>query len=76
MVRAGHVVPHTHIHHGEDRSGIKRRHVRLHREASGAWQAQNNKSPNGLWYRMPQITVTNTCLFQIGEQRFRLKVGG
>jgi pSer/pThr/pTyr-binding forkhead associated (FHA) protein len=55
---------------------VEPRHVRLHREASGAWQAQNNKSANGLWLRVPQITVTDTCLFQIGEQRFRLKVGG
>jgi FHA domain len=55
---------------------VEPRHVRLRREANGAWQAQNNKSPNGLWYRMPQITVTDSCLFQIGEQRFRLKVGG
>jgi pSer/pThr/pTyr-binding forkhead associated (FHA) protein len=55
---------------------VEPRHVRLLREANGAWQAQNNKSPNGLWYRVPQITVTDTCLFQIGEQRFRLKVGG
>jgi pSer/pThr/pTyr-binding forkhead associated (FHA) protein len=55
---------------------VELRHVRLHREASGAWQAQNNKSANGLWYRVPQITVTDTCLFQIGEQRFRLKAGG
>jgi hypothetical protein len=55
---------------------VEPRHVRLHREAGGAWQAQNNKSPNGLWLRVPQITVTDTCLFQIGEQRFRLKAGG
>jgi hypothetical protein len=39
-------------------------------------RAQNNKSPNGLWYRVPQIPVNDTCLFQIGEQRLRLKAGG
>jgi pSer/pThr/pTyr-binding forkhead associated (FHA) protein len=55
---------------------VEPRHMRLYRDASGAWHAQNNKSPNGLWYRMPQIPVTDTCLFQIGEQRLRLKAGG
>jgi pSer/pThr/pTyr-binding forkhead associated (FHA) protein len=55
---------------------VEPQHVRLRREASGAWQAQNNKSANGLWFRVPQVTVTDTCSFQIGEQRFRLKVGG
>jgi len=29
-----------------------------------------------LWFKVPQITVEDGCLFQIGEQRFRLKVGG
>jgi pSer/pThr/pTyr-binding forkhead associated (FHA) protein len=55
---------------------VEPRHVRLYRHPNGAWQAQNNKTANGLWYRMPQLTVTDGCLFQIGEQRFRLKVGG
>lgn len=55
---------------------VEARHVRLHRDANGAWHARNNESPNGLWYRVPQITLENACLFQIGEQRFRLRVGG
>lgn len=55
---------------------VEPRHIRLHRDPNAAWQAQNNKTANGLWYRVPQITVTDSCLFQIGEQRFRLKVGG
>ena len=29
---------------------------------------------NGLWLRMPQITVESVAQFQIGEQRFQLKV--
>ena len=55
---------------------VEPRHVRLFRDAKGAWHAQNNKSANGLWVKVPQITVDDGCLFQIGEQRFRLKVGG
>ncbi len=55
---------------------IEPRHIRLYHEANGAWHAQNNKTANGLWLRLPQITVTDSCSFQIGEQRFRLNVGG
>ncbi len=55
---------------------IEPRHVRLYRGANDVWQAQNNKTANGLWYRVPQITVADSCSFQIGEQRFRLTAGG
>jgi pSer/pThr/pTyr-binding forkhead associated (FHA) protein len=55
---------------------IEPRHVRLYREANGAWHAQNNKTANGLWLKVPQITVADSCSFQIGEQRFRLTAGG
>jgi pSer/pThr/pTyr-binding forkhead associated (FHA) protein len=55
---------------------VEPRHARLYRDANGAWHAQNNKSSNGLWVKVPQITVTDSCLFQIGEQRFRLNAGG
>lgn len=50
------------------------RHVRLHRKPNGVWHAENNKTPNGLWVRMPQIVVESMVQFQIGEQRFRLRV--
>jgi pSer/pThr/pTyr-binding forkhead associated (FHA) protein len=49
------------------------RHVRLYRKPSGAWHAENNRTSNGLWVRMPQITVESMVQFQIGEQRFRLR---
>ena len=50
------------------------RHVRLYRAPKGAWHAEHNKTQNGLWLRMPQITVESVVQFQIGEQRFQLKV--
>jgi hypothetical protein len=51
------------------------RHVRLYRGgAKGGWHAEHHKTPNGLWLRMPQITVESVAQFQIGEQRFQLKV--
>ena len=55
---------------------IEPRHVRLYCEVNGTWNAQNNKTANGLWFKVPQITVAKSCSFQIGEQRFRLNRGG
>jgi hypothetical protein len=50
------------------------RHVRLFRSPRGNWHAEHNKTQNGLWLRMPQIVAESMIQFQIGEQRFRLKV--
>ena len=51
------------------------RHVRLYRGGSrGGWHAEHHKTQNGLWLRMPQITVESMAQFQIGEQRFQLRV--
>jgi hypothetical protein len=57
-----------------DDSFCEPRHVRLFRSQSGAWHAEHNKTMNGLWLRMPQIVVESSVRFQIGEQRFQLKV--
>ena len=50
------------------------RHVRLYHHPRGDWFAENNKTQNGLWLRMPQVAVDSLVQFQIGEQRFRLRV--
>jgi len=50
------------------------RHVRVFRGQKGAWAAEHNKTRNGLWLRMSQIAAESMIQFQIGEQRFRLKV--
>jgi hypothetical protein len=50
------------------------RHVRLYRSPSGNWYAEHIKTQNGLWLRMSQIAVDPLVHFQIGEQRFRIKV--
>jgi hypothetical protein len=50
------------------------RHVRLFRAQGGGWHAEHNKTLNGLWLRMPQIVVESSVRFQIGEQRFQIKV--
>jgi hypothetical protein len=54
---------------------VEPRHVRIYLDLDGGWHAQNNKTTNGLWLRVPHIAVDEACLFQIGEQRFRLKAG-
>ena len=36
--------------------------------------AEHNKTQNGLWLRMAQIVAESMIQFQIGEQRFQLKV--
>ena len=51
------------------------RHIRLYRGGSrGGWHAEHPNTQNGLWLRMPQISVESTAQFQIGEQRFQLRV--
>jgi hypothetical protein len=50
-------------------------HVRLYRGGTrGGWHAEHPKTNNGLWMRMSQINVESTAQFQIGEQRFQLRV--
>ena len=50
------------------------RHARVYCNPKGSWQAENNKTHNGLWMRMSQVAVESVVQFQIGEQRFRLRV--
>jgi hypothetical protein len=50
------------------------RHVRLFRGPRGGWHAEHNKTQNGLWLRMAQITADVVVHFQVGVQRFKLKV--
>lgn len=52
------------------------RHARLSRDAKGNWQVEQAKTVNGLWFRVPQVVCDTVVQFQIGEQRFRLRVGG
>lgn len=53
---------------------IDARHAKLIRRPDGRWQIENNKSVNGIFYRVPHVVCTNGCVFQIGEQRMRLEV--
>lgn len=50
---------------------VARRHATITRDAGGAWQMQAEPSLNGLWARIEAVRLTDGCLFQCGEQRFR-----
>ncbi len=56
---------------------VKSRHALLTRSPRGTWVIQNNRTLNGIWLRMPQVSISSgqNCEFQIGEQRFRLQYG-
>jgi hypothetical protein len=49
-------------------------HARVFRKPKGDWYVEHNKTRNGLWLKMSQIVAESVIHFQIGEQRFRLKV--
>jgi hypothetical protein len=51
------------------------RHARLYRDAHGQWHAENNKSLNGLWFRVTEpMPLGTACQFRLGEQRFLFRV--
>jgi hypothetical protein len=50
------------------------RHVRFYRDAKGAWLLDNAAAPNGVWLRVQRVGVDASVRFQLGEQRFLLKV--
>lgn len=50
------------------------RHARMTRGANGGWGVEHDRTANGLWVRMARIVVDAPVRFQIGEQRFQIKV--
>ncbi len=55
---------------------LRGKHASLKRSSRGSWVIQHHSTVNGIWLKMPQISLTGGkgCEFQIGEQRFRAKV--
>ncbi|HTU22476.1 MAG TPA: FHA domain-containing protein [Gemmataceae bacterium] len=50
---------------------VNARHARLYRDAKGQWHIENNKSLNGLWFRLVEpMPLGSACQFRMGEQRF------
>ncbi len=50
------------------------RHARIYRDRKGRWHVENNKSLNGTWLRIDEMALDAACQFQLGEQRFLLRV--
>jgi len=50
-------------------------HAVVTRDVSGAWQLEARPSLNGVWVQVDAVTLTDNCLFQCGEQRFRFWLG-
>ena len=46
-------------------------HAVVTRDASGVWQINSQPSLNGIWVKIDAIKLTDNCLFQCGEQRFK-----
>ena len=49
------------------------RHARIRRQDDGRWMLENNKSVNGVWLRVEQISFKGTCRFLLGEQKFTIQ---
>lgn len=50
------------------------RHAVFHRDKKGRWHVENARSINGVWLRVDQIVLDNACQFQLGEQRFLVRL--
>jgi hypothetical protein len=53
---------------------VSPRHARIYRDAKNRWHIENNNSLNGTWLRIDQMALDAACQFQMGEQRFLLRV--
>jgi pSer/pThr/pTyr-binding forkhead associated (FHA) protein len=53
---------------------VSPRHARLYRDGKGRWFVENVRSLNGTWVRLDKTPVDGTGQFQLGEQRFLVRV--
>ena len=49
-------------------------HLRIFQDTRGIWRAEDQNSRNGTWVRGVHSVATKACQFQLGEQRFSMKV--
>jgi hypothetical protein len=49
-------------------------HVRIYRDAKERWQLENCNAHNGVWLRINKVPLEGTGQFQVGEQRFVIKI--
>jgi pSer/pThr/pTyr-binding forkhead associated (FHA) protein len=50
------------------------RHARFSRDGQGRWHVEGPGTTNGIWVRITRLPVENVCHFQLGEQRFVLRI--
>jgi hypothetical protein len=50
------------------------RHARFFRDGQGRWHVEGPGTVNGIWLRVNRLQVENVCHFQLGEQRFVLRI--
>ncbi|MCC6418352.1 MAG: FHA domain-containing protein [Gemmataceae bacterium] len=55
---------------------LSARHARIHRAAGGDWLLTSAGSFNGCWVRIAKMPLDQSCCFQLGEQRFVLRILG
>ncbi|HVA51054.1 MAG TPA: FHA domain-containing protein [Pirellulales bacterium] len=53
---------------------VGRRHAKIVRTPQGRWRIEDGPSRNGTWLRVRRIPIDTTAEFQMGEQRFAVKV--
>jgi pSer/pThr/pTyr-binding forkhead associated (FHA) protein len=53
---------------------ISPRHARLYQGRKGRWHIENAGSVNGVWLRVQHLALEGICYFQLGEQRFSVRI--
>ena len=53
---------------------VSPRHARIYQDSRTRWHVENGKTLNGTWLRIDTMALDSACQFQLGEQRFNLKV--
>jgi len=57
-----------------DDPAVSKIHARLRRGGDGRFVLENANSRNGVWLGIQEQRLHKTAHFQLGEQRFRLRV--
>lgn len=50
------------------------RHAKLFKDAAGYWHIEDAGSDNGVWLRVKEREIVGQGQFQLGEQRFKLRI--
>lgn len=53
---------------------VSPRHARIVQDGKGRWMLENSRSLNGTWIRLVRTVINRTGQFQLGEQRFKIKI--